>query len=176
MIGTELALHNKSADKPDGGPMNSKSFSENLAFTASKILIGFLLLAAVSVAPESAVAQLGPRPCSNQTLIGDYGFTIDGTIVGANILFRGLAMQHYDGNGKITQVDHIIFDGVPPSLDWTPGIGTYTVNPDCTGVAVIDSPSNPVPIHLHFVVVNNGKEIRQVVDANAVIAIGIKVN
>ena len=24
-------------------------------------------------------------------------------------------MQHYDGNGNITQVDHVVFDGTPPA-------------------------------------------------------------
>lgn len=46
---------------------------------------------------------------------------------------------------------------------------------DCTGSAVIHSQSNPDPVNLHFVVVNDGNEIHQVVDANAVTAVGIKV-
>ena len=29
--------------------------------------------------------------------------------------------------------------------EWTPGTGTYTVNPDCTGSAVIISPSSALP-------------------------------
>ncbi|PWT82139.1 MAG: hypothetical protein C5B58_08710 [Acidobacteria bacterium] len=113
--------------------------------------------------------------CSNRTLQGSYGFTIDGTIVGPNIPFRGLALQHYDGHGNITQVDRLVENGVAPSQEWLPGSGTYTVNPDCTGSAVINSQSTPFPIALHFVIVDNGNEIRQVVDANAVIAIGKRV-
>ena len=58
----------------------------------------------------------------------------------------------------------------------TPGSGTYTVNPNCTGSAVIIVPGNPLsPINLHFVVVKQGKEIHQVVDANVVTAVGDKV-
>ena len=37
-------------------------------------------------------------------------------------------------------------------------------------------PSVPTPLHIHFVVVNSGKQINQVVDADASIAIGIRVN
>jgi len=73
------------------------------------------------------------------------------------------------------EVDHIVLDGMPPAEEWTPGSGTYTVNPDCTGSAVIHSQSSPDPVNLHFVVVNDGTEIHQVVDANAVTDIGIKV-
>lgn len=72
--------------------------------------VPMLLACALPLGGVSAVAQSAPRVtarCSNRTLLGTYGFTIDGTVVGANILFRGLALQHYDGNGKITQVDHV---------------------------------------------------------------------
>jgi hypothetical protein len=129
------------------------------------------VIATVPAAAESSNAR-----CSNRTLRGSYGFTIDGTIVGPNIPFRGLALQHYDGQGNITQVDHLVTAGVPPAEDWTPGTGTYSVNPDCTGSAVINSQSEPFPIPLHFVIVNNGNEIHQVVDANAVVAVGIRVH
>jgi hypothetical protein len=73
-------------------------------------------------------------------------------------------------------VDHIVTEGMPPLQEWTPGSGTYTVNPDCTGVAVINVPGNPnSPINLHFVVVKQGKEIHQVVDTNAVSTVGKRV-
>ena len=70
-------------------------------------------------------------------------------------------MARFDGKGNITQVDHIVLNGIPPKIEWTPGTGTYTVNPDCTGSAVINSPSGQGPVNLHFVVVNNGKQINQ---------------
>lgn len=85
-------------------------------------------------------------------------------------------MQHYDGKGNITQVDHVVDGGMPPTQEWEPGTGTYTVNPDCTGSGVINSSSGQVPLPIHFVVVNNGKQIFQVLDGNAVSTVGIKVN
>lgn len=150
--------------------MVGKRFIRTLA-SISMALAFCSVIASVAAAAESPNAQ-----CSNRTLKGDYGFTIEGTIVGPNIPFRGLALQHYDGQGNITQVDHLVTAGQPPTQDWTPGTGTYSVNPDCTGDAVINSPSSPFPIPLHFVIVDNGNEIRQVVDANAVVAVGIKVH
>jgi hypothetical protein len=149
--------------------MKGKSFSLVLTAAASMMLV------CCSFANIHAVAETPGFHCSNRTLFGNYGFKIEGTILGPNFQIRGLALQHYDGRGNIKQVDHIVTEGMPPADEWTPGTGTYTVNPDCTGSAVINSPSNPAPIALHFVIVNNGNEIRQVVDSNAVVAIGKKV-
>jgi hypothetical protein len=66
--------------------------------------------------------------CSNQTLHGDYGSTIEGEILGFGPV-RGVAMAHFDGKGNMTQVDHVVVNGILPALQWTPGFGTYTVNP-----------------------------------------------
>lgn len=61
-------------------------------------------------------------------------------------------------------------------MEWTPGSGTYTVNDDCTGSQELFITGNPLsPIRSHFVIDKNGREIREVVDANAVSAIGTKV-
>jgi hypothetical protein len=120
------------------------------------------------------------KSCSNQTLDGDYGLTIEGLVAipGPGIQLRGVVLQHYDGNGHITMVDHVVAGGIPPPEAWRPGAGTYTVNADCTGKAMLTFPSDPnaPPIVLYFVVVNHGKQIRQVVDGNAIIATGNRVN
>ena len=119
------------------------------------------------------------KSCSNQTLHGDYGFTIEGllNIPGPGTQVRGVVLQSYDGNGHITQVDHVVIDGAPPPEAWRPATGTYTVNADCTGKATINLPSSSPqpPLVVYFVVVNNGKEIRQVVEGNAVITTGKRV-
>lgn len=119
------------------------------------------------------------KSCSNQTLDGDYGVTIEGLLdyPGAGIQVRGVVLQHYDGNGHITQVDHVVIGGMAPAEAWRPGTGTYTVNPDCTGTATLTIASSPQPpLVLYFVVVRQGKEIRQVVEGNAVIATGKRVD
>ena len=134
-----------------------------------------LLVAASSMGPTARADNEDAKVCTDKTLQGDYGSQIEGTILGPNLPFRGLAMAHFDGKGNITQVDHIVFNGIPPAIEWTPGTGTYSVNPDCTGSAVINSPSGQGPVNLHFVVVNHGKQINQVVDANAVTAVAYRV-
>jgi len=60
------------------------------------MLAGYLLISGVP-----AVAQ--SESCSNRTLVGDYGFTIEGTLLDASAPFRGLALQHYDGRGHISR-------------------------------------------------------------------------
>lgn len=151
-----------------------------------KVIAGFLAtvahlaLVAHSQTPGGAalpsVGTPGRMVCSNETLKGDWGTTIDGTVVGPNILFRGLARAHFDGKGHFTQVDHIVGDGMPPADEWTSGSGTYTVNPDCTGTSVVNSGSNPNPIGTHFIIVDNGRTSIGVVDANAVIVINYRIN
>jgi hypothetical protein len=156
--------------------MKSNSVSRAFKAMSIRMIIGGLL-ASVPVMAQSAKAESGGKPCSNRTLQGDYGFALEGVLIGPGLQLRGVVMQHYDGKGGLTQVDHIVTGGFPPPQEWTPGTGTYTVNADCTGSAVLTIPNNPdSPVNLHFVVVRRGREIRQVVDANAVTAVGVKVD
>jgi hypothetical protein len=140
-----------------------------------------IIACGLAIAATPARADSGFQSCSNRTLQGDYGFTVEGILgipglpPGLGLTLRGVVMTHYDGRGNFTQMDHIVVNFIPASQDWTPGSGTYTVNSDCTGTAVINSSENPGPLTLHFVIVKEAKEIRQVVDSNAVTAIGEKV-
>jgi hypothetical protein len=166
--------------------MIHRSISKVSMMAMPAMIAGCLLMssALAQAQQETSSTFSQERRCSNRTLSGDYGFTIEGTILNANLPIRGLALQHYDGRGHITQVDHVVAGGYPPPQEWTPGTGTYTVNPDCTGSAVIISPSSappgssgpPPPLNIHFVIVDHGKQIKQVVDANAVVANGVKVD
>src|SRR5277367_6069572 len=166
--------------------MNQRLLSKVSMIATPAMITGCLLMSGTPAQAQRETSSTfsQERGCSNKTLSGDYGFTIEGTILDANLPFRGLALQHYDGRGHITQVDHFVVGGYPPPLEWTPGTGSYTVNPVCTGSAVIISPSSappgssgpPPPLNIHFVIVDHGRHIKQVVDANAVVANGTKVN
>jgi len=153
--------------------MNNNWLSRNLRLATHTMIVCGLLAFNVSAVAQSKSETTNGGRCSNRTLSGDYGFALEGTFLPATPV-RGVVMQHYDGKGNITQVDHLVVYGAPPPQEWTPGTGTYTVNPDCTGAATLTTPDGT--IYLHFVVVNNGKQINQVVDSNAVTAVGIKVN
>jgi hypothetical protein len=156
--------------------MQWKSVSRISMVTIPLMMVCGLLVPVSSMGPTARADDEDTKVCTNHTLHGDYGFALEGEILGPGLPIRGVVMQQYDGKGNFTQVDHIVFNGAPPAEEWTPGSGTYTVNPNCTGSAVIIVPGNPLsPINLHFIVVKQGKEIHQVVDANAVTAVGNKV-
>lgn len=144
-----------------------------LRWTRIAGLLFITLLIATTAVAQTAASEQAYR-CSNRTLNGSYGFLVDGTDRASGFPFRGVAMQTYDGKGRFTQVDHVVFNGTPPPAEWAPGYGTYTVNRDCTGVAVLHTLLET--LQWHFVVVDNGKQIKQVVDANAVTAVGNRVN
>jgi hypothetical protein len=125
-----------------------------------------------------AGAESDEGRCSNRTLRGDYGFAIDGQVLGGPFagLLRGVAMTHFDGRGNLDQVDFATINGVPRWTGWRPVTGTYEVNQDCTGAAVL-YPSDGSPIlHLRLVVVDHGRGIRTVVEGSATGSTGTRVN
>lgn len=133
----------------------------------SMIAIPILMVSAFLVPAPPARAESPNQGCSDRTLRGDYGFTVEGVFLpggGVSLPIRGVGMAHYDGAGNFTQVDHIVFNGVAPAMEWTPGTGTYQVNADCTGTARINSTTEGF-VNLAFVIVKQGKEIRSVVTA-----------
>ena len=157
--------------------MKRKSTSK-ISMIAAPIMIVCGLLA--SGAPARAQSQ-DDGPCSNRTLLGDYGFAVEGLILpapGVTIPVRGVHMTHFDGNGNLTQVDSIILNGDPIS-DWNPDTGTYHVNANCTGTILL--PSTGGFANLCIVVVRRGKEIHAVVwppfdgPNRTVTSVGIKV-
>ena len=137
--------------------------------------LGILLVGSPAWAEDEA-------KCTNKTLQGDYGFHINGVILAipglalppGGFQVRGVAMTHFDGKGNLSQVDHVLVNGTPPPIPWTPGTGTYKVNPDCTGTWILNVPGPFSPVLVSFVVNRAGKEIRTVVETNAVISIGVK--
>jgi hypothetical protein len=77
-------------------------------------------------------------------------------------------MTHFDGSGHVTWVEHTVIGGVSLAPGFRPASGTYTVNSNCTGTAVINTPNGPVPIHLSFVIENEGKLVHSVLSTDAV--------
>lgn len=131
----------------------------------------------LAVAQSNDSAQIGRlKACSNRTIAGDYGVQIEGTILGPNLTLRTLLMEHFDGAGNMSSVDHVVVGGEPPAEEWRPSTGIYSVNPDCTGSASVDvSPGNP-PLNYHFVVVDKGRQILIVVDGGAIRGVGYRVD
>lgn len=138
------------------------------------------VLAAALALPLTSWAQLTDAGhCDRGTLNGNYAFRVSGQILmpgSAPIDREGVAMTYFDGNGRLTQVDFVMSDGLPVAgpADSLTGFhdhesGSYVVYPDCTGTAEIDLPPPPdMPatnphIVLMFVLGDSGRVIHTIV-------------
>ena len=143
----------------------------------------FLLASGVSAVAQSANGESGNGRCSNRTLHGDYACSTQGFLLNVPIpgvppqaTFVGVTMNRYDGQGSVSWLEHVVFNGSPFNQGWAPASGTYTVNPDCTGTAVVTTPNSPVPLNLYFVIADNGKEFREVLNTDALLTVCKRVN
>jgi len=117
-------------------------------------------------------AATGSR-CSNSTLVGDYGYSAEGVLMGTpglppEVPFRSVGMAHFDGRGNATWVEHTVINGVSLEVGWTSATIAYQVNANCTGLLVVDTPNSPVPLNLYFAIVKEGNEFRTVLDNSAI--------
>ena len=146
----------------------------------SMIATPMMIVCGLLASGASAMAQSDDRPCSNRTLSGDYGSASAGALLGVPGLppeaqFQSVGMSHFDGNGNFTGVEHTVINGTPLEVDWTANSGTYSVNSNCTGTMVLNTPNSPVPLSLFFVVVRQGREFHTVLNASAIAGTWIKV-
>lgn len=112
--------------------------------------------------------------CSNRTLSGDYGSAAEGVLLPpaapAETQFRSVGETHFDGKGNFTGVEHTVVNGASLEADWTANSGTYSVNSNCTGKLVLNTPNSPVPLNIFFVVVRRGSEFHTVLETGGAIA------
>jgi hypothetical protein len=160
--------------------MNHNSKSRTTLFVASMMMACLLVLSTSTVA-QSAQSGSGVRQCSNKTLKGDYGCSVQGVLLNIPGLppeatFVGLTMTKYDGNGGVSWLEHVTFNGAAFNPGWAAGSGSYIVNSNCTGEALVTTPNSPVPLHLFLVVVDNGKEIHEVLNTDALATVCKRVN
>ena len=144
-----------------------------------RMLLCCLLFAAVPAIAQSAPDQAGSRVCSNRSLSGDYGFSAQGQVLpgpGLAFPFTSTGKATFDGNGDVSWLEHTIVGGAQQGADWTAASGTYTVNPDCTGMMVVITPNSPVPLNIFFSLVQHGKQFYSVVNGNAISAVWTKLD
>ena len=152
------------------------------SYTPARLRFVTLLVTMVGLlgSGSGVMADSNGGRCSNRTLSGDYGGSVEGVLIvpgPGQLPFRAVLMNHFDGRGTFTAVEHVVVNGVPVNpAPWTPATGTYAVNPDCTGTMVKETPNSPVPLVLAFVVVRRGTEIHIVNDAHALLSVLIKVD
>lgn len=145
------------------------------------MLLCFLLASGVSALAQSKSETTNGGRCSNRTLSGDYGCSVQGVLLNVPGLppeatFVAVTTSHFDGRGNVTGTEHAVVNGMSFNPGWDTNGGTYTVNPDCTGRAAVTTPNSPVPLDLYLVVVDNGKEFRQVLNSNALLTVCKRMN
>jgi hypothetical protein len=104
------------------------------------------------------------KPCSEATLRGNYGIQIQGTRPAPGGLIEaviGIVFRTYAGEGNFSQVSNLkgSITGTNPDSQ---SVGTYEVNPDCTGI-IRAQPLPGIVIEERMVIVDNGREIRAAV-------------
>ncbi len=136
-----------------------KKTFQNLLSTLAVIIAAGLSFASVNVFAED-------EGCSAATLNASYGIESIGSIVAfgpiGSVAEAGIIK--FDGAGKASQTTTVSLNGtiVPNRSSLS---GAYTVNQDCTGDLVLVLPAAPgatITSTFHFVIVDNGKEIRLV--------------
>jgi hypothetical protein len=85
-------------------------------------------------------------------------------------------MTQFDGHGNLDQLDFATLNGIPRWTGWRSVTGTYQVNADCTGEAVLNPSDGSPSLHLFLVVANHGQEIKTIVAGNATGSRGTRVN
>lgn len=156
----------------------------------SMFAVPILIVCGLLTSGSSALAQLnggipgdgqdGFRHCSVRTLIGDYGFAAEGALLpapGVSLQFGSVGVAHFDGKGNLTWVEHTVIAGVLQEPGFgTTATGTYNVDPDCTGTAVVNTPNSPTPLNLGLVIVKHGSEVHTLLDTHAITSVFIKVD
>jgi hypothetical protein len=128
-------------------------------------------LAALALSSTTSWGQ-----CTNSNLNGTYAFEVHGQSITVGTsggftstgLIDGVGQADFDGNGTFTQHDYIVMNSalVPGAMVDEDGFhsgetGTYTVNPDCTGNAVITlGPGNTRSLEL--VLADNGRMVHSI--------------
>jgi glyoxylase-like metal-dependent hydrolase (beta-lactamase superfamily II) len=78
---------------------------------------------------------------------------------------------------EVTWVEHTVIGGVLQQPGFTTtATGTYDVDADCTGTAIVDTPTSPVPLHLGLVILKQGNEVHTVLDTHAITTVFTKVD
>ncbi|HTT24690.1 MAG TPA: hypothetical protein VMG82_37585 [Candidatus Sulfotelmatobacter sp.] len=160
--------------------MSNRSISRILTMALPVMTIAGVLASAVSAMGQAATPKSLARQCSNRTLSGEYGCSVQGSLLNVPGLppaatFVGVATSTFDGKGNVKGTEHVVVNGSSFNPGFDENSGTYSVNPDCTGTAVVNTPNSPVPLNLYFVILDDGKEFRQVLNSDALLTVCKKI-
>ena len=137
--------------------ISSPNAKENI-MRCNTIANTFAIAAAVLVLSMAPGAKAQNRGCSNSIIKGTFAFTASGSVTSPPALAGAIAeigTQTFDGAGGTTGTATLSSNGNIIPVTW---IGTYTVNPDCTGTYTLLISPFGVTVRSSFVVGNNGTE------------------
>ena len=126
------------------------------------LVIVFATVFVLSIMPRVQAGER--RECSTASLHGAFGFTSSGTL---NALpppsagpFAEIGRQTFDGQGNTDATATLSANG---NIKRVTVVGTYVVNPDCTGsMTLLVSPFGST-VNLDFVIDDDGAELRAIV-------------
>lgn len=128
-----------------------------------------ILVAIATIAFASHLASINAfaddEPCSAATLNGSYGEETTGSILALGPVgpVAEVGVLKFDGQGRVSEKSTLSLNGTISSRSSLSG--AYQVNPDCTGDLALVLPVGPgvnITSTAHFVIVDNGKELRGV--------------
>jgi len=139
----------------------------------------FVILAGLPVLTGNNSFKLNAAPpvCGSGILRGGYGSGTTGLIntssdpnaltIPTFVPFAEAAYFHFDGHGGLSGTSTADFGGLVSPVTF---IGTYTVNPNCTGSLTVNAGANGT-VHRDLVIVDAGNEVEFVsTDPSVVIA------
>ncbi|HTR03444.1 MAG TPA: hypothetical protein VMN82_09645 [Thermoanaerobaculia bacterium] len=139
----------------------------------SRLASWVLAASALLIAPPAARADGShhPKPCSNRTLQGTFGFYRTGTVDEGTGGLAAVGWLSFDGNGNGSVLQSISRNG-DYSYDVT-GDFTYQLDGDCTGKGFIDGDE-----FVRIVVTHDGGTLYMLSEStgNAVHGVGTKIH
>jgi hypothetical protein len=122
----------------------------------ARLFASVLLLAAGPIGKAQSTTQA----CTNATLVGPYGYLLQGNLIEQGSLdpYADMGSLNADGNGNFSGSGTESLGGTIAS--GTTVTGTYNVNTDCTASASLTYSNGLGPFHFNLVILNNGQEIR----------------
>ena len=118
----------------------------------------------------SSTAKADDKGCSNETVRGTFAYTSTGYITAPPSIagpFAETGTQSFDGRGGTTAAVTSSQNGNILPLTVT---GTYTVNPDCTGIMTLQVSPIAVTVDIFFVIDDGGNGFQAIeTDADLVI-------
>jgi hypothetical protein len=126
---------------------------------ANTLTLSAIAVLALGLSP---IAKADDKGCSVSSLKGTFAYSSTGFITAPAAIagpFVEVGTQYFHGRGGTTAVATASQNGNVFQLTAT---GTYTLNPDCTGVFTVQVAPIGVTVHVYFVLDNNLAEFQPI--------------